>query len=199
MNIYEYVSDSASLRVRPLQMLDREYLKQRARLIDMKKAQDPIFGTPPGDGTVYLTAADASGMMVSYIQSNFSGFGSGVVVEGTGISLQNRGYGFSLKPGHANVVAPRKRPFQTIIPAFVTKSGKPVMSYGVNKISYRRQRSRRGKAKVKEKIDRQDMFVVTLWFGILTLSAFIRVHLWSVFLFFLVSFASMAARLFPRA
>lgn len=130
-DIHEYVSDPASMRVRPSQMLDREYLKQRARLINMKKARDPVFGTPPDGGTVYLTAADASGMMVSYIQSNFSGFGSGVVVEGTGISLQNRGYGFSLKPGHANIVASRKRPFQTIIPAFVTKSGKPVMSYGV--------------------------------------------------------------------
>jgi gamma-glutamyltranspeptidase/glutathione hydrolase len=97
----------------------------------MKKAQDPKFGTPPAGGTVYLTAADASGMMVSYIQSNFAGFGSGVVVDGTGISLQNRGYGFSLKPGHANVVAPKKRPFHTIIPAFVTREGKPVMSYGV--------------------------------------------------------------------
>ena len=70
-------------------------------------------------------------MMVSYIQSNFAGFGSGVVVDRTGISLQNRGHGFSLKPGHANMVAPNKRPFHTIIPAFVTRNGKPVMSYGV--------------------------------------------------------------------
>ncbi len=130
-DIYEYVSDPATMRVKPSQMLDREYLKQRAGLINMNKAQDPKFGTPPAGGTVYLTAADASGMMVSYIQSNFAGFGSGVVVDRTGISLQNRGYGFSLKPGHANVVAPKKRPFQTIIPAFATKDGKPVMSYGV--------------------------------------------------------------------
>ena len=70
-------------------------------------------------------------MMVSYIQSNFSGFGSGVVVPGAGISLQNRGSGFSLRPGHANIVAPRKRPFHTIIPAFVTRDGEPAMSFGV--------------------------------------------------------------------
>jgi len=130
-DIYEYVSDPATMRVTPAQMLDRAYLAGRAKLIDMKKAQDPKFGTPPTGGTVYLTAADESGMMVSYIQSNYAGFGSGVVVDGTGISLQNRGYGFVLKPGHANEVGPRKRPFQTIIPAFVTKDGKPVMSYGV--------------------------------------------------------------------
>jgi len=130
-DIYEYVSDPATMRVTPAQMLDRAYLASRAKLIDMKKAQDPKFGTPPTGGTVYLTAADASGMMVSYIQSNYAGFGSGVVVNGTGISLQNRGYGFVTKPGHANEVGPRKRPFQTIIPAFVTKDGKPVMSYGV--------------------------------------------------------------------
>ncbi len=130
-DIYEYVSDPATMRVKPSEMLDRAYLQERARLIDMKKARDPKFGTPPRGGTVYLTAADASGMMVSYIQSNYVGFGSGVVVDGTGISLQNRGYGFSLRPGHANVVAPKKRPFQTIIPAFVTKGGKPVMSFGL--------------------------------------------------------------------
>jgi len=112
-------------------MLDKAYLKERAKLIDMKKAQEPTFGTPAAGGTVYLTAADASGMMVSYIQSNYAGFGSGIVVDGTGISLQNRGYGFSLKPGHANVVAPAKRPFQTIIPGFVSKDGKPMMSFGL--------------------------------------------------------------------
>ena len=130
-DIYEYVSDPATMRVTPEQMLDRDYLKSRSKLIDMKKAQDPTFGTPSTGGTVYLTAADASGMMVSYIQSNYAGFGSGIVVNGTGISMQNRGYGFVLKPGHANEVGPRKRPFQTIIPAFVTKDGKPVMSFGV--------------------------------------------------------------------
>ncbi len=128
---YEYVSDSATMRLKPAQMLDKAYLKERAKLIDMKKARDPSPGQPAKGGTVYLTAADENGMMVSFIQSNFAGFGSGVVVPGTGISLQNRGYGFSVKPGHANVVAPRKRPFHTIIPGFVTKNGQPLMSFGV--------------------------------------------------------------------
>jgi len=130
-DIYEYVSDPATMRVKPSEMLDKAYLKKRASLIDMKRAQVPNFGVPPHGGTVYLTAADASGMMVSYIQSNYQGFGSGIVVPGTGISMQNRGYGFSLRPGHANEVGPRKRPFQTIIPSFVTRDGKPVMSFGV--------------------------------------------------------------------
>jgi gamma-glutamyltranspeptidase/glutathione hydrolase len=130
-DIYEYVSDPGTMRIKPAEMLDKGYLKERAKLIDMKKAGNPAFGNPGKGGTVYLTAADESGMMVSYIQSNYSGFGSGVVVPGTGISLQNRGYGFSLRPGHANIVAPRKRPFHTIIPGFVTQNGKPLMSFGV--------------------------------------------------------------------
>jgi gamma-glutamyltranspeptidase / glutathione hydrolase len=130
-DIYEYVSDPATMRVTPQAMLDKNYLKERSKLIDLKKARAPKFGQPPKGGTVYLTAADASGMMVSYIQSNFKGFGSGIVVDGTGISLQNRGWGFSLVPGHANIVAPKKRPFHTIIPAFVTRNGAPVMSFGV--------------------------------------------------------------------
>jgi gamma-glutamyltranspeptidase / glutathione hydrolase len=130
-DIYEYVSDPATMRVKPADMLDKAYLKERARLIDVKRAGAPGFGKPGGGGTVYLTAADESGMMMSYIQSNFSGFGSGVVVPGTGVSLQNRGYGFSLRAGHANVVAPRKRPSHTIIPGFATRGGKPLMSFGV--------------------------------------------------------------------
>jgi gamma-glutamyltranspeptidase/glutathione hydrolase len=130
-DVYEHVSEPATMRVAPAQLLDKGYLGQRAKLIDMKKAGKPVFDTPPRGGTVYLTAADESGMMVSYIQSNYSGFGSGVVVPGTGISLQNRGMGFSVRPDHPNVVAPRKRPFHTIIPAFVTRDGKPLMSYGV--------------------------------------------------------------------
>jgi gamma-glutamyltranspeptidase / glutathione hydrolase len=130
-DIHEFVSDPATMRVRPAEMLDKDYLKSRARLIDMRRAATPAFGKPGKGGTVYLTAADESGMMASYIQSNYAGFGSGVVVPGTGVSLQNRGFGFSLRRGHANEVAPRKRPFHTIIPAFVTQGGKPVMSFGL--------------------------------------------------------------------
>lgn len=130
-DLYEYVSDISTMRVTPAQMLDKTYLKDRAKLIDRKKASKPAHGNPASSGTVYLTAADQNGMMVSYIQSNYSGFGSGVVVPETGIALQNRGSGFVLKLGHANIVAPKKRPFHTIIPGFLTKGGQPVMSFGV--------------------------------------------------------------------
>jgi gamma-glutamyltranspeptidase/glutathione hydrolase len=126
-----FVADIDWMDVRPESLLDAGYLKGRAAQIDMKKAQDFGHGTPPKGGTVYLTAADASGMMISLIQSNYMGFGSGVVVPGTGVSLQNRGATFVRTPGHPNEVAPRKRPYQTIIPGFVTKDGKPVMSFGV--------------------------------------------------------------------
>jgi len=127
---WRYVADSDYMvDVRPQALLDREYLKSRAKLIDLKRAQHFGHGTPPKGGTVYLTAADASGMMVSFIQSNYMGFGSGVVVDG--ISLQNRAATFVLEPGHPNCVGPRKRPYQTIIPGFVTREGKPVMSFGV--------------------------------------------------------------------
>jgi gamma-glutamyltranspeptidase/glutathione hydrolase len=115
--------------VTPESLLDGAYLKERAKLIDLKRAQDFGHGRPRGSGTVYLAAADASGMMVSFIQSNYMGFGSGVVVDG--ISLQNRGGTFVVQPGHPNCVGPSKRPYQTIIPGFVTKDGKPVMSFGV--------------------------------------------------------------------
>ena len=112
-------------------MLDDAYLASRARLIDPKRAQDFGAGNPVKGGTIYLTAADESGLMVSFIQSNYMGFGSGVVIPDWGLSLQNRGHGFSLRAGSPNVVAPGKRPFHTIIPAFLTKNGQPVMSYGV--------------------------------------------------------------------
>ena len=127
---YKYVAEPSSMEVTPAQMLDDAYLASRAKLIDMKKAQDFRAGNPVKGGTIYLTAADESGMMVSFIQSNFMGFGSGCVEPEFGISLQNRGHGFSLNAG-ANQVAPGKRPFHTIIPAFLTKDEQPVMSFGV--------------------------------------------------------------------
>src|SRR5690606_24853421 len=102
-------------------LLDPAYLKARAGLIARDRASEPAHGEPMRGGTVYLTAADASGRMVSFIQSNFMGFGSGVVVPGTGISMQNRGWSFSLDPNHPNAVAPRKRPFHTIIPGFAMR------------------------------------------------------------------------------
>jgi gamma-glutamyltranspeptidase/glutathione hydrolase len=127
---WRYVADLDYMKdVRPESLLSREYLKDRAKLIDMKRAQDFGAGKPPQGGTVYLTAADASGMMVSFIQSNYMGFGSGVVADG--VSLQNRAATFTLEKGHPNQVGPAKRPYQTIIPGFLTKDGQPVMSFGV--------------------------------------------------------------------
>ncbi|MCL4697937.1 MAG: gamma-glutamyltransferase family protein [Burkholderiaceae bacterium] len=130
-DVYRYVGDARAMKLTAAQMLDAAYLKNRAALIDAKRAQDYGPGHGPQGGTIYLTAADASGMMVSFIQSNYMGFGSGVVVPGYGVSLQNRGHGFTLDASRANVVAPGKRPFHTIIPAFLTKGGAPVMSFGV--------------------------------------------------------------------
>jgi gamma-glutamyltranspeptidase/glutathione hydrolase len=130
-DIYRHVGEPAAMTLTPAQMLDPAYLASRARLIDPKRAQDFGPGHLPQGGTIYLTAADERGMMVSFIQSNYMGFGSGVVVPGWGISLQNRGHGFTLDESRANVVGPGKRPFHTIIPAFLTKDGAPVMSFGV--------------------------------------------------------------------
>ena len=130
-DVYRYVSDPATMRVTPSQLLDRAYLAARARLIDRTRAQDFGYGTPPPGGTVYLAAADDRGMMVSLIQSNYMGFGSGIVVPGTGISLQNRGTGFSLQPDHPNLVGGGKRPFHTIIPGFATRGGEPYAAFGV--------------------------------------------------------------------
>jgi len=127
---HAHVADAEAMQLSPSAMLDRDYLARRAREIDPARAQQFRTGLPQG-GTVYLAAADAQGMMVSLIQSNYMGFGSGVVVPGTGISLQNRGNGFSLVPGHPNEVAGRKRPFHTIIPGFVTRDGAPVAAFGV--------------------------------------------------------------------
>ncbi|MDK2972360.1 MAG: gamma-glutamyltranspeptidase / glutathione hydrolase [Candidatus Sumerlaeota bacterium] len=128
---HRYVADPAHMDVRTESLLDPAYHAERARLIDVKRAGTPEHGTPKDRGTVLLCAADAEGMMVSFIQSNFGGFGSGVVVPGTGIALQNRANGFSLQPGHPNEVGGGKRPFHTIIPAFATRNGEPAMAFGV--------------------------------------------------------------------
>jgi gamma-glutamyltranspeptidase/glutathione hydrolase len=131
-DVYRWVADIRHMTdVTPAHLLDDGYLAQRARRIREDRATDFAHGMPPAGGTIYLSAADQDGMMISFIQSNYMGFGSGVVVPGTGVSLQNRGYGFVTDPGHPNVVAPGKRPFQTIIPAFLMKDGKPQMSFGV--------------------------------------------------------------------
>ena len=133
-DVYRYVADPSSMEVTPSQMLDPAYLASRAKLINMQQAQNFGAGNPVKGGTIYLTAADENGMMVSFIQSNYMGFGSGCVEPEFGISLQNRGHGFAVQAGGlnpANQVAPGKRPFHTIIPAFLTQNGQPVMSYGV--------------------------------------------------------------------
>jgi gamma-glutamyltranspeptidase/glutathione hydrolase len=127
-----YVADPHFMReVTVAHLLDPAYLAGRARLIDRRRAQDFGAGTPHHGGTVCLAAADANGMVVSYIQSNYAGFGSGVVVPGTGISLQNRGVGLSMTPGHPNEVGPSKRPFHTIIPGFLMKGAEPLMAFGL--------------------------------------------------------------------
>jgi gamma-glutamyltranspeptidase/glutathione hydrolase len=126
-----HLADPASMLVTPQQLLDEEYLKRKAREIRVDRAAKPRAFESVGSDTVYLTSADASGMMVSFIQSNYRGFGSGEVIPGTGIAMQNRGHGFSLVKDHPNCVAGGKRPYHTIIPGFVTHDAQPLMSFGV--------------------------------------------------------------------
>ena len=130
-DLHRYVSDPDYLDVDIRELLEPEYLEARASLIDMTSAGNPGHGKTKDSGTVNLTTADASGMMVSYIQSNYDSFGSGIVIPGTGIALHNRGTDFSLQEGHPNQIGGGKRPFHTIIPAFLTQDGKPLMSFGV--------------------------------------------------------------------
>ncbi|HSG63003.1 MAG TPA: gamma-glutamyltransferase, partial [Pseudomonadales bacterium] len=117
------------------QLLSDAYGKKRAALIDPNKAMAEVSAGEvklEGEGdTTYLTVADGKGMMVSLIQSNYRGMGSGLVPDGMGFMLQDRGELFALEEGHPNVYAPGKRPFHTIIPAFLSKEGKPVMSFGL--------------------------------------------------------------------
>ena len=131
-DVYAYVADARYMAdVRAEHLLDDAYLAERAKRIDPRRATDFKHGTPPSGGTIYMSAADESGMMISFIQSNYMGFGSGVVAPDLGISLQNRGRGFTMAARHPNRVAPGKRPFHTIIPAFLTRDGRPQMSFGV--------------------------------------------------------------------
>jgi gamma-glutamyltranspeptidase/glutathione hydrolase len=125
-----YVADPELAEVPVAGLLDPEYLAGRRALIG-ERATDPAPGEPQHGGTVYLCAADADGMMVSLIQSNYHGFGSYVAVPGYGFGLHNRGCGFSLDPAHPNVVAGGKRPYHTIIPGFLTRNGAPVGPFGV--------------------------------------------------------------------
>ncbi|NIZ63463.1 gamma-glutamyltransferase [Sedimentitalea sp. CY04] len=131
-DLHAFVADRDNMtEVNEEALLDPDYLKSRAALIDTTAAIDHGVGAPKRGGTVLLNTGDASGMMVSFIQSNYAGFGSGVVVPGTGVSLQNRGAGFNTIHGHPNCVAGNKRPMHTIIPGFAMKNGQPLMAFGM--------------------------------------------------------------------
>jgi gamma-glutamyltranspeptidase/glutathione hydrolase len=131
----KYYADPDFVKIPVEQLISKSYGAARAKLIDPDK---PIPNVSAGDDkqlqggeTVYLTVADSEGNMVSLIQSNFAAFGSGLVPDSLGFFLQNRGYLFSLQEGQNNTYVPHKRPFQTIIPAFVTKDDLPYLSFGV--------------------------------------------------------------------
>jgi gamma-glutamyltranspeptidase / glutathione hydrolase len=126
-----HIADPAWMTLNPADLLEEALLSEIAGAIRMDRAGRPAAVIPDDGGTVYLTAADERGAMVSLIQSNYRGFGSGIVVPETGISLQNRGSGFVLAEGHPNHAAGGKRPFHTIIPGFVMKDKSPLMSFGV--------------------------------------------------------------------
>lgn len=129
--VFRHLSEPDSMTVSIESLLDPDLLARRARDIRLDRASFPTAEIKPDHGTVYLAAADQSGCMVSFIQSNFHGFGSGIVVPGTGISLQNRASGFVLEENHPNEVGGSKRPFHTIIPAFVSRDGNPLMCLGL--------------------------------------------------------------------
>ena len=129
VDTYRFVADPRHMELAPEAFLSKAYAAERRRLIGERALPRVLPGLRP-EGTVYLAAADGE-VMVSLIQSNYQGFGSGVLVPGTGIALQNRGLGFSLEEGHPNRVGPGKRPFHTIIPGFLTREGKPLGPFGV--------------------------------------------------------------------
>lgn len=125
-----YIADPDFAPVPTEGLLSKSYAAQRRKLIT-DRALEPTPGEPPSGGTVYLCTADGDGMMVSFIQSNYMGFGSGIVIPQTGIALQNRGACFSLDPKHPNSLEPGKRPYHTIIPGFLTKERRAVGPFGV--------------------------------------------------------------------
>ncbi|MCH1625167.1 gamma-glutamyltransferase family protein [Fredinandcohnia quinoae] len=125
-----YITDPKEMSRSVEQLMSEKYMNERRSLIG-NEALMPEPGTPPSGGTVYLATADEEGNMVSFIQSNYFGFGSGNVVPGTGIGLQNRGFDFSMDPTHENALRPGKKPFHTIIPGFLTKNGEAVGPFGV--------------------------------------------------------------------
>ena len=127
---FQYVTDPSRMVIDYHSLLRPDYGAMRAREMT-EHAQVWTHRIPPKSGTVYLCCADREGNMVSYIQSNYNGFGSGIVVEGTGIALQNRGSDFSLDPEHINCLMPGKRTYHTIIPGFLMKDGRAVGPFGV--------------------------------------------------------------------
>ncbi len=125
-----YVTDREAMGVTVEALLSSEYASERRAMIG-EQALHPQAGKPQAAGTVYLATADADGNMVSFIQSNYEGLGSGVAVPDTGVTLQNRGHTFSLDASHANVLQPGKRTFHTIIPGFLTHNGTALGPFGV--------------------------------------------------------------------
>ncbi|QKS70616.1 gamma-glutamyltransferase family protein [Paenalkalicoccus suaedae] len=126
----KYITEEQHMSTSVDELLSDSYAKKRRALIG-EEALTPEAGDPKGSGTVYLSTADGEGNMVSFIQSNYMGFGSGIVIPGTGISLQNRGHNFSLDAEHDNALAPGKRTYHTIIPGFLSKNGEAVGPFGV--------------------------------------------------------------------
>lgn len=126
----KYVTEPSCMKYTTEELLSMEYAKRRKELIN-EKALLPEAGEPVGNCTVYFCAADKYGNMVSIIQSNFRGFGSGIVIPGTSISLNDRMENFSFDENHTNVLKGGKRPYHTIIPAFLTKDNKPVSAFGI--------------------------------------------------------------------
>src|SRR5438132_1059750 len=128
----KYYADPAFAKIPLTKLLSKEYASERRKLIDPMHAAKTVAAGKIDDGdTIYMCTADDEGNMVSLIQSNYRGMGSGIVVPGLGFMFQDRGELFSMEPGHPNVYAPGKRPFHTIIPGFVMKDGKPWEAFGV--------------------------------------------------------------------